>query len=421
MRWLAVAVALVACRAGSPRSPAPIEPITGVVLFRDAALVTQRIDATLGSGAQTIELALPAGATDIAVEDIAGIATAELRVPLGSGGPDPETNPPGIPEAITIAPPAAMHARLEVVAPRAGRYELAVSYVTARLTWTASYTIVTNAARDRASLTGALAVTNATGLAMPHVEVTLVDAAMLAWRAGEREKLAASLVGEAASTTPFAKPHRLGELALPPGETRIELPGISAPRAMRSVLVYDPIGTARDNPGALPLRDPSLGIVPAPPTQVSESFEIARDPIATDGLPAGGVKLYQRAADGSLALLGESRLFDEATLVADVDTIPVGTALGVTGRRERRDLDIQDDQTAHRLTEEFVITVDNARDKPVEVLVREHLYRGQTWLIAYESTNHPSKEGAQQIALRTEVPAKAKTEVTYVVVYSWKP
>ncbi len=411
---LAIALAFVACHVEAPRSPTA--PVTDVVLFRDAAVITQRLDVELGASVQTIELELPAGATDIAASDIAGIATAELRVPIDSNGSDDADAGSAL-----ATSPRPTRAHLDVTAPHAGRYSLAVSYVTDKLTWTASYTIATSHARDRATLLGALAVTNASGLALPHARVTLVDAPVAGWRARQRENLAASLVGEAAATTPFAKPRLLGDVALPLGDTRVELPGISAPRAMKSVLVYDPIGTSHDSAGSMPVRDANLGVVPTAPTLVSESFEIARDPIATDGLPAGAAKLYERAGDGSLALLGETRLFDEATRVAAVDTIPVGTALGVTGHRERRDLEVQDDELGHRLTEEFVITVDNARDRPVEVLVREHLYRGQTWLIAYESTNHPAKEGAQQIALRTDVPAKAKTEVTYVVVYSWKP
>jgi hypothetical protein len=412
MRYVAL-VALFACHVDAPRTPA--SPITDVVLFRDSAVITQRIDIELGTSAQAIAIELPQGATSIAASDVAGIATAELRVPIGSGSDADDAG------SAALTSPRPMHAQLDVTAPHPGHYALAVSYTTDKLTWTASYTLATNRARDHATLFGALAVTNATGLALPHAHVTLVDSLVAGWRSRQRENLAASLVGETAATTPIAKPRPLGDVALPLGDTQLELPGISAPRAMKSVLVYDPIGTSHDSPGSIPVRDANLGVVPPAPTQVSESFEIARDPIASDGLPAGAAKLYERGDDGALALLGEARLFDEATRVATVDTIPVGTALGVTGHRERRDLEVQDDELAHRLTEEFVITVDNARDRPVEVLVREHLYRGETWLIAYESTNNPAKEGAQQIALRTEVPAKAKTEVTYVVVYSWKP
>ena len=158
MRYVAFA-ALLACHVEAPRSPS--SPITDVVLFRDAAVITRRLDVELGTSAHTIELELPAGATDIAASDIAGIATAELRVAIGSGGSNDAD------ASTTLAPsPRPTRAHLDVTAPHPGHYALAVSYVTDKLTWMASYTIATNRARDRATLFGALAVTNASGLAL---------------------------------------------------------------------------------------------------------------------------------------------------------------------------------------------------------------------------------------------------------------
>ena len=59
-----------------------------------------------------------------------------------------------------------------------------------------------------------------------------------------------------------------------------------------------------------------------------------------------------------------------------------------------------------------------ARVRPVEVVIREHVYRGQNWTLAYQSA--PAvKEGAQQIALRAVVPAMGRAKVLYVVVYTW--
>jgi hypothetical protein len=116
-------------------------------------------------------------------------------------------------------------------------------------------------------------------------------------------------------------------------------------------------------------------------------------------------------------VLGESCLFEATARVANVDTIAVGTASSVTGTRERRELTIDDEN--RRIAEEFVITLDNRREAPASVLVREHLYRGQNRTLAYHSASEASKEGAQQIALRAEVPAKSKLKILYVVVYTW--
>ncbi|HET9624612.1 MAG TPA: hypothetical protein VFP84_24765, partial [Kofleriaceae bacterium] len=184
---------------------------------------------------------------------------------------------------------------------------------------------------------------------------------------------------------------------------------------MRSVLIYDPVGGALDRATAAPSSDPELGAAPAPP-RVTESVEIERDAAATRGLPAGPVRLLERAADGTLALLGEARLFDPASRAARVDTIAIGTAHGLTGHRERRDWSKDGDQ--RRLSEELLITIDSTRPRPVDVVVREHLYRGLNWTLAYQSAP-AAKEGPQQIALRTTVPANGRAKVLYVVVYTW--
>jgi hypothetical protein len=129
------------------------------------------------------------------------------------------------------------------------------------------------------------------------------------------------------------------------------------------------------------------------------------------------VRLLEHRADGSLVVLGEARLFDAATRVASIDTIAVGTAEGVTAHRERREITVDED--GKRIVEEFAITIENTRPHPVEVVLHEHLYRSQNWSLAYHSARSAAKEGAQQIALRTTAPARGKTKVIYVAVYTW--
>jgi hypothetical protein len=201
--------------------------------------------------------------------------------------------------------------------------------------------------------------------------------------------------------------------------TRAELVHAAVPRPPRSVLVYDPIGTRLDRALPAPDRDPALGVRPPAGRRVDESLEIVRDPAVTAGLPAAPARLLERRADGSLALLGEARLFEEGTRVANTDTIAIGTAEGVIGRRERRELTIDEDHK--RIVEDFVITIENRRPRPVEVLLREHLYRGQNWTLAYLSVpaGPEAKEGAQQVAPRITVPARSRHRLMYTVVYWW--
>jgi hypothetical protein len=223
------------------------------------------------------------------------------------------------------------------------------------------------------------------------------------------------LVGATASSTPPASPRELGPLVLGTGETRVELLAPTT-RSMNAVLVYDPIGTKHDHTGASPLTDNRLGLDEKPSARVTENFEVVRDKRASEGLPAGPVRLLELRPDGSLSVLGEARLYDAASRVAEVDTIAVGTAEDVSGLRERRELTVNDDGT--RVVEEFLLTIDNQRAYPVRVLLREHLYRGQNWTLAYHSAPEAVKEGPQQIAMRAAVPAKSKTKVLYVVVYT---
>jgi hypothetical protein len=204
-------------------------------------------------------------------------------------------------------------------------------------------------------------------------------------------------------------------LTLAPGELRLELLPDDRPRPMRSVLVYDPVGTKLDHSGPSPLRDPELGATAT--GRVSESLEIKRPTPTSEGLPGGPARLFERRADGSLVLLGESRLFDVATSVAAVDLIELAAADGVTGKRERGELAIDEDR--RRLVEELTLTITNTRAQPIDVVVREHLYRGQNWALAYYTGQHAKKEGAQQVSMRMHVPAKGEAKLFYVVVYTW--
>ncbi|HSR98409.1 MAG TPA: hypothetical protein VLM79_15230, partial [Kofleriaceae bacterium] len=357
------------------------------------------------------ELAVPELHVAHAVADQPPLAVRDAAVPA-EPVEDPIDPPPAEPRRPAAAAPGDLE--LVVVAPREGRFALSLAYATDRLVWDAAYTMTTTAARDRAVLRGAVAVRNTTGIAL-RARTFLVDAELGGGRDRAAEHLAATLIGRAPSTPP-ALPRDLGVVALGDGETRIELLAGDPPRRMRSVLVYDPIGTRLDHPGASPISDPALGVDTPAPSRVTESFEIDRDGRTTAGLPAGPVRLLERRPDGSLAMLGESHLFDPATRVADVDTVAIGTADGVVGHRERRDWFKDTDQ--RRFSEEFLLTIDNARPRPIDVVIREHLYRGQNWTLAYQSAV-AAKEGPQQISLRTRVPANGRAKVLYVVVYTW--
>ena len=461
---LGLCVAAAACTHHAP----PAAPISSwstagddVVLFRDAALVRQHVDIAIGpsrTAVVPVRVAAGVGTAQLAVIDRGGLSVRGVHAAANPGltpapsagsaashdddddsdagdaagdgdaagggdGSDAGDDADGSagsaagasPEAAPLVTAQPGDVRLDVVAPRPGHYQIVIAYLTDRIRWDAAYTMMATPRRDRAQVRGALAIRNATGIAL-HAHVRLVDSEVGAWRAHGAEQLATDLAGLAGNTTAIASARDLGPADLVPGETRVELLAGSASRAMKSVLVYDPVGTKLDNPSGQPVRDPSLGTAPSTP-RLTESFEVTRDDAEREGLPAGPVRLLERRPDGSLAVLGESRLFDASSRTATVDTIALGTADGVTGHREQRELTVDEDNK--RVVEEIAITIDNKRDVPADVLLREHMYRGLEWTLAYYSVASATKEGTQQIALRTTVPPHSQQKVLYVVVYSW--
>ncbi len=402
VKVLVISALATAC-GGHPRVVASsVPPGDELTLYRDAVFVHQRAEVDIAAGKPSrVEMTIAAGvdADAVVVPDRGELAIQELHV---------------------AKPEAAQQATKLVIvvgAPHAGHYAFHVAYLTDRITWDAAYTMTTTPARERATLRGAIAIANASGIVLAHAHVAAVDAEIGNWRGKTMELLGGKLLGTPPNGTPPPLPRDLGTLTLERGETRIEMLDGSPAERMRSVLVYDPIGTKLDNPGSTPIRDTTLGMSPAPSTRVTESFEVERDQQLTSGLPGGPVRLLERHADGSLAVLGEARLFDAATRVAAIDTIAVGTAEGVTAHRERREITVDED--GKRLVEEFAISIENARPRPVEVVLHEHLYRSQNWSLAYHSALSAAKEGPQQIALRTTVPAKGQRKVIYVAVYAW--
>ena len=190
-------------------------------------------------------------------------------------------------------------------------------------------------------------------------------------RARLAERLVAALVRrhEDRLDGPAAAPRDLGRLdVLGDGETRVELVARvgAAPDALGARLRSDR-HEAR-SPGALArARSGDSASARRRRRASTESFEVARDPAATAGLP-GGAGAPARAPRRRLARACSARRACSRRRRASpsVDTIAVGTAEGVTGQRERRELTIDDD--GKRLVEEFVITIDNTRPHPVEVV-----------------------------------------------------
>jgi hypothetical protein len=385
--------ALVAACGHAPRGPAAhaADADETITLFHDGARVRQPITIKApGTKTQRISMVVPAG---VDPADVKLVDLGDLEASLVEGTMDED---------------APSQVAFDVVAKKPGTYHAHVEYVMP-MWWSATYTMTTTPARQAVTVRGAIGLLNKTGTPIAKVHLLLFDAGLT------------DPPLEDCSVKPCKKlpPLDLGMRDIPAGDSRIELLENEPPRPMHTVLVYDPIGTRLDDETPATNTDPELGLHIPISSHVSDGYEIMRPSSQPEGLPKGTGRLFERGADGQLRLLGETDVFGPLTRVAKADTIAMGSVDDVLGTRERHDF--SNDVDSGRTTEEFWITLTSKRATPVDVVVREHMYRGLNWGIGYQSVPDFQKEGAQQLAARVKLPAHGQTRIVYVVVYTEPP
>ncbi|MGC2503272.1 MAG: DUF4139 domain-containing protein [Silvibacterium sp.] len=131
-------------------------------------------------------------------------------------------------------------------------------------------------------------------------------------------------------------------------------------------------------------------------------------------LPAGLIRFYRRDTDGQMEFVGENNI-DHTPEDGKVQ-LSTGTAFDVTGERKRTAFHV--DSSERTIDESYTITVKNAKDKPVDVEVLEHLFRAANWDIVEKSSNFEKKDSST-VAFPIAVPAHGQQEVSYTVHYSW--
>jgi hypothetical protein len=126
-------------------------------------------------------------------------------------------------------------------------------------------------------------------------------------------------------------------------------------------------------------------------------------------LPKGIVRIYKKDDQGKALFIGEDRIAHTPEGLAV--RLRMGRAFDVTGSRKQTDyvrsgFDRRTYETAHR------ITLRNAKDKPVTVIVREPI--PGDWRMIRASQAH-TKFSANLAEWRIKVPAKGKSVLSYRV------
>jgi len=164
-----------------------------------------------------------------------------------------------------------------------------------------------------------------------------------------------------------------------------------------------------------PMMDRELG--PSSNTEVDVWLTFRNDKDSGMGmpLPAGRIRVSQQdKADGSLEFIGEDTI--KHTPKNEDVRVKLGTAFDVVG--ERRQTDFVVNSKGRVMEEAFEIKVRNHKDQPVEVVVRENLYRWNQWSLL-EQSQPSEKKDARTIEFPVKVAADGEATVTYRVRYTW--
>lgn len=132
-------------------------------------------------------------------------------------------------------------------------------------------------------------------------------------------------------------------------------------------------------------------------------------------LPAGRMRVSQLdAADDSLEFIGEDVI--DHTPKDETVRVALGSAFDVVG--ERRQVAFSIDTNAERMDETIEVKVRNHKTEPVEVLVRETLYRWTTNEIV-EATHEYRREDARTVHFPVRIPPDGEAVVRFRVRYTW--
>ena len=129
-------------------------------------------------------------------------------------------------------------------------------------------------------------------------------------------------------------------------------------------------------------------------------------------LPAGVVRVYRSGSQGNLQFVGEDRIAH--TPRGEEVRLRLGNAFDITARRVQTDFRKQNFGHPYKFAAQssFRITLRNAKEEPVEVLVREPM--PGDWQVLSESEPH-EKPDARTAQWKLQVPAQGETVLEYSV------
>lgn len=294
--------------------------------------------------------------------------------------------------------------RAAITAESAGKHELDLAYLTGGVNWQADYVAELNPTEDKLALSVWATLTNASGTDFPQAKIQVM--------AGDVNRVA---------DQPAPRPMRMekmlmaaaGPLAAP---TREALGGYHLYTLAQPVSLKD--GERKQvalMAPAIVSAERTLILDPLPPHAWRDRSpdQPAQNPVAVlrlknstgDPLPAGTIRVFQRAKDGGATFLGEDQLAPTPSNARA--RLNLGRAFDVTARRTQTDFS----RVSADVTEAaWEVKLANAGERPAKIVIRETF--GGDWLVVDESSRH-DKENAFTAAWTITIPAQGEAMLKY--------
>jgi len=318
----------------------------------------------------------------------------------------------------------------DIQSPAGGSHKTRVTYQTGGITWWADYNLIFNEGADANSglldLSAWVSIINQSGATYQDAKLKLIAgdvhrAAPVLDRA-MRSKVMEMAVAAPQGANGFEQKdffefhlYTLGRTTtLPNNSTKqIELFDQAKQIPAKKVLLY--YGAVQPYFYPSPYTDRNMGVEMNKKVDVYLEFKNDKQFGLGVPLPAGRLRVSQLdKADGSLEFIGEDTI--DHTPKDEQVRVKLGSAFDVVG--ERRQISFSVDTTAKWMEEEIEVKLRNHKSQPVDVVVKETLYRWSNWKILTQ-THKYDKEDARTISFPVKVAKDGEAVVRYRVRYTW--
>lgn len=321
----------------------------------------------------------------------------------------------------------------KISAPKAGEVPAEIAYATYAINWFADYNVIAEEDQDTLQITGWITLENKTGIDFENARAKFV--------AGNVGKLSPRIGATIPYTEVYGETERVivtgSNIPGPPAKeveayyaynspspisirngANMQLEFLRAEKipSQRVYLYAGANDQSRPYYGGGANLDPDKGVDSFSTISLAREFKNSAANHLGQPLPQGRMRFYRRAADQQLEFVGEMDI--PATPKDERVQAILGNAFDLIAERVRSEFRVDPDE--HSARESFQIKLRNHKSEPVEIRVREQLFRWSNWEITAKSDPFVQKDAT---TIEFNVPVKAGEEkiVSYTVLYTKLP